>query len=59
MKAGLRERGLRGLKALACGAMLMQAASCQSTAQELFAGLVSAGVTNIINSLVFSAFGLP
>ncbi|GIK16960.1 MAG: hypothetical protein BroJett003_19240 [Planctomycetota bacterium] len=59
MKAGWHKCGLRSIKALACGAMLMQAASCQTTAQELFAGLVSAGVTNIINSLVFSAFGLP
>ncbi|MCG3131922.1 MAG: hypothetical protein FLDDKLPJ_02732 [Phycisphaerae bacterium] len=59
MKAGWHKRGWRSIKALACGAVLMQAASCQSTAQELFAGLISAGVTNVINSLVFSAFGLP
>ncbi|MCC7290500.1 MAG: hypothetical protein IT449_00400 [Phycisphaerales bacterium] len=44
---------------LAGSAMLYQAAGCQTTGQELVGGLVSAAITNVINSFVFDAFGLP
>lgn len=44
---------------LAGSAMIYQAAGCQTTGQELVGGLVSAAITNVINSFVFDAFGLP
>ena len=49
----------RKVVCLVGGAMLYQAAGCQTTGQELVGGLVSAAITNVINSFVFDAFGLP
>ena len=49
---------LRRLAPLAMAGVLLQAGGCQTTAGELTAGLASAVATNLINSFVFSAFGL-
>ncbi len=49
----------RKVVCLVGSAMLYQAAGCQTTGQELVGGLVSAAITNVINSFVFDAFGLP
>lgn len=49
----------RKVVCLVGSAALYQAAGCQTTGQELVGGLVSAAITNVINSFVFDAFGLP
>ena len=49
----------RAVVLMAGGAMVFQAAGCQTTGAELLGGLASAVLTNAVNSFVFGAFGLP
>ena len=51
-------RWMRRLVLVASGVTVFQAASCQTSAQDLFSGFLAAAATNVINSFVFNTFSL-
>ena len=53
------ERGLwRRLAPLAAAGVLLQTAGCQTTTLDLINGLIVSSATNLINGIIFGAFGL-